>query len=78
VKEIEQSSEISLKEQTCESWALKKEKRWKPKLHIIYSTKKPRKCPKSQETDANPIQEASGHQADMTKIEPLHSIFLLK
>jgi hypothetical protein len=24
--------------QTCQSWALKKEKRWKPKEYVIYST----------------------------------------
>jgi hypothetical protein len=27
------------KKQTCESWALKKEKRGKPKKFVIYSTK---------------------------------------
>jgi trehalose-6-phosphate synthase len=29
----------SLKDQTCESWALKKEKRCKPKVYLIQSTK---------------------------------------
>jgi hypothetical protein len=32
------NSVIPLKDQTCESWALK-EKRFKPNVYIIYSTK---------------------------------------
>jgi hypothetical protein len=38
-KGICKNSVITSKDQTCESWALKKENRCKPKEYIIYSTK---------------------------------------
>jgi hypothetical protein len=38
-KGIWNNSATPSKDQTCESWALKKEKRYKPKGYIIYSTK---------------------------------------
>jgi hypothetical protein len=39
VKGTHKNSTTSSKDQTCESWALSKEKRSKPKVYIIYSTK---------------------------------------
>jgi hypothetical protein len=50
LKGIHKSSATPSKDQNCESWLLKK-KRSKPKVYIIYSTKKGRKFPKSQERD---------------------------
>jgi hypothetical protein len=44
---------ISSKDQTCESWASKKEKRCKSKVYITYSTKNCRKFLKSEERNAH-------------------------
>jgi hypothetical protein len=38
-KAISKNSETSSKDQTCKSWALKKEKRSKLKVYAIYSKK---------------------------------------
>jgi hypothetical protein len=43
-KGTHQNSENSSKDQTCESWVLKKEKRSKSKVYIIYSRKFLKKC----------------------------------
>jgi hypothetical protein len=39
VNGICKNSVIPLKDQTCKPWALKKEKKYKPKVYILYSTK---------------------------------------
>jgi hypothetical protein len=39
MKGIHKKKATPSKDETCESWALKKENRYKPKGYIIYSTK---------------------------------------
>jgi hypothetical protein len=39
VKGIPKNAERPSKDQTCDSWTLKKQKRLKPKVYVIYSTK---------------------------------------
>jgi hypothetical protein len=47
VKEMQKNSADPSKDQTCESWALKKEKRGNPRGYVIFQQNNSRKFPKS-------------------------------